>query len=1405
MITSSSERQKKGETDTETNNDEKLKELMKIEYNYPDVTDEDFQEKIFKKREYYYHRVPERPEVKEYRQIQEYRANICTREPELFEQQLFLSNYVNPDTDYRGVIVFHGTGTGKCLLGSEMVFINGESMKIENLWKFYNSGKFVKDNEGGLWSMPTEELIVNSISDDGVIVENKVKHLYRQFVNEMMRKIVLKNGFVINITMAHKLLVKDIGWVANFDVGNYIFLPNYLIGVDHQEVIDYILKIGYVSDEWLVIDDDVGDVYEIMHMLISIGIRGVVDDGSIYVLVNEFEKVRDEAGYWVRVEDIVFFPHSGYVYDLEVKGDHNFVCNGIFVSNTCGGIAIGEKFKPLVQKYDTKIHVLVSGPLMKEIWKRELLKCTGETYMRHQDLSVYTNDAEKQKIRKNAINNALQYYRLMSYRSFYKKVLGEKIQDKVKGKDNKVKIIYRKTEKGEFERDIAVDRIYNLNNSLIIVDEAHNLTMNSYGEALMKIIRASHNLKVVLLTAIPMKNLADDIVELVNFLRPENDLIERDKIFNSYKNHMMDFKANGLQYLKNMTRGYVSYLRGADPLTFAKRIEKGVVPPGLLFTKVVRCKMLPFQRKAYDEALNVSDDTLDRRSQAVANFAFPGLNANKKQIVGFYGNDALVVLKGQIKSNYELLNKKIANELFGDENYEGDMDLLTLSDDGKTVSGGILKINYLKNFSIKFYKAYKKVSRLVVGKKGARTAFIYSNLVKVGIEMFQQILLVNGYLEYDDNRGYKIKPWTRCYYCGRVFKEHKTETGSESDDKSDDATQRMSESSTEYKKEKSGIPQHVFYPATFVVVTGKSSEEAADVIPEEKQKILDNVFSNIENIHGKYIKFVLGSKVMQEGISLQNVAEVHILDVYFNLGKIDQVIGRAIRHCSHYSIMSEDNPYPSVNVYKYAVMIEEGLSTEEDLYKKAELKYILIKKVERALKENAIDCPLNRSKNMFPEELELYKGCVPPNEVKEGDKMCPLLCDYMDCNFRCDSKLLNERYFDPVDNVYKRVVKKDIDYSTFTQNLARNEIQNTKTKIKEMYRLNFYYTLKDFVNYVRESYEGEKKELFDEFFVFKALDELTPITENDFNNFKDTIYDKYNRQGYLIYVDEYYIFQPFDQNENVPIYYRSEYDEPMRSQLTLYNYLKNIEKLPIESDEEGKGNEDIVKKGYKDKKSVEIGFDKPLLVYDFDSVMEYYDGRDEFKVVGIIDKESSRRKTKSIDELADVFKIRGKIDKIIGKKRGIGIYSTKGAVCASSKTKASLEETAKELKIKIGSSVSREKVCEEIKNKLLFLEKYSTNDKKNKMTYLIIPKNHPLYSFPYNLEDRVKYIMDQIKEKIKIKFDHNIIKNKVVVNGQDVFTYTIEIINGPHLKEFSDVFVSLGATQKSGKWLVNVN
>ena len=79
------------------------------------------------------------------------------------------------------------------------------------------------------------------------------------------------------------------------------------------------------------------------------------------------------------------------------------------------------------------------------------------------------------------------------------------------------------------------------------------------------------------------------------------------------------------------------------------------------------------------------------------------------------------------------------------------------------------------------------------------------------------------------------------------------------------------------------------------------------------------MFNNSKNIQGQDIKLVLGSRVLSEGTSLYNVKQVHILDTHYHLGRVEQVIGRAIRVCRHYDIMSKNNPFPEVDVYKYVV------------------------------------------------------------------------------------------------------------------------------------------------------------------------------------------------------------------------------------------------------------------------------------------------------------------------------------------------------------------------------------------------------------------------------------------------------------------------------------------------------
>ena len=234
-----------------------------------------------------------------------------------------------------------------------------------------------------------------------------------------------------------------------------------------------------------------------------------------------------------------------------------------------------------------------------------------------------------------------------------------------------------------------------------------------------------------------------------------------------------------------------------------------------------------------------------------------------------------------------------------------------------------------------------------------------------------------------------------------------------------------------------------------------------------------------------------------------------------------------------------------------------------------------------------------------------------------------------------------------------------------------------------------------------------------------------PKTENDFNNFKDIVYDKYNREGYIIQRDKYYIFQSFNQSEDVLMYYRQNIDINQINQVSLNNYVK--QNYPSYDDVQVDKNidEENIKKGY-----------------NFDETLDYYMNRNENSIVGIIDKNTNKL---AFDD-PDVFKIRAALKK--GElKRGTGVSTLKGTVCSTSGSKSKL---AKELQkiYNISSKkdnvkeLSKTDICNKMKEELLYLEKYSTG--KDKKTYIMVPKNHPIYEFPLNLEDRRDYIKQEI-------------------------------------------------------------
>jgi superfamily II DNA or RNA helicase len=136
---------------------------------------------------------------------------------------------------------------------------------------------------------------------------------------------------------------------------------------------------------------------------------------------------------------------------------------------------------------------------------------------------------------------------------------------------------------------------------------------------------------------------------------------------------------------------------------------------------------------------------------------------------------------------------------------------------------------------------------------------------------------------------------------------------------------------------------------------------------EQKEKFKE-IFNSKDNYNGSKIKIILGSPAIKEGVTLLRVRHVHIIEPYWNMSRLEQVIGRAIRFCSHKDVDKEKR---IVKVYIYIATIpielalkekeydkEATITVDEHIYNMATTKEKLSYKFEQVIKNSAIDYKL---------------------------------------------------------------------------------------------------------------------------------------------------------------------------------------------------------------------------------------------------------------------------------------------------------------------------------------------------------------------------------------------------------------------------------------------------------------
>jgi superfamily II DNA or RNA helicase len=195
-------------------------------------------------------------------------------------------------------------------------------------------------------------------------------------------------------------------------------------------------------------------------------------------------------------------------------------------------------------------------------------------------------------------------------------------------------------------------------------------------------------------------------------------------------------------------------------------------------------------------------------------------------------------------------------------------------------------------------------------------------------------------------------------------------------------------------------------------------------------------FNKPDNINGKMIGVVLAAEAISEGYSFNNVQVIDIHSPWFNFQKIAQVISRGIRAGSHRGITEQKNKdgfEGNIDVEIHLRVSAPFSATDDNYpegidtyaYKTAETKDVIVKKIERIIKEYSIDSYLARKRNFRDKTLDNSRDC-----------------DYMKCKYKSFGEI-------------GRQDKVSVDYSSH-ELYYESENQEIITAIVGMFREDVY-------------------------------------------------------------------------------------------------------------------------------------------------------------------------------------------------------------------------------------------------------------------------------------------------------------------------------------------------------------
>ena len=792
--------------------------------------------------------------------------------------------------------------------------------------------------------------------------------------------------------------------------------------------------------------------------------------------------------------------------------------HGVGVGKTCAAVITCESYLEL---YPDRKAMIVCPPNIKAGFLRNIFDadvqsltigkaegepnkhngCTGNLYMRLTN-TLYERDREKIRRAVNELVN--RRYMFFGYYAFYKYIV--KKQEKFNLKDKPKAVadsIFRQLLQGEF------------NNRVLVIDEAHNLrdvlegAVGAEGEEddlddasiqdkedskaakkltpmLIKVLESTENLKLVLMTATPMYNNYTEIIFLLNLLLTNDKapLLRKSDIFNLSQQTFTD---QGKELLGAVAHRYVSYMRGENPLRFPLRIEPQAASRVSSWPRISinRKPIGPSERadcaKLYCVGCSFEPEAETRYEKFVDDLA------------GGEEGLSVTVLDNLVAAGNWMYPSEDDDDIYGQIQIEGFSRVFTLerpevehSEGEKTEESSYsfytvnpnIGADWLLEKNLLRYSA--KCARVLERLKNCRgVAFVYSRFVSNGALSIALALEANGYTAHGREKGFlkegvQHPEGRQCALCPRHEKGHGL------------------------VPEEKGVAAHTFKPAKYVLLTADknlSPNNAASVRAIRKRS----------NLYGEDIKVVLGSQVAGEGLDLKYVREIMVFDSWYHLNKLEQIVGRGIRNCSHADLpASKRNCTVTllVNQYKRNYIKE---TVDMYSYRMALRKAQTVGMVTRTLKEYALDCALNKDAIQISGLKPLPMIYDSQGEIREevplNDLPLTPLCDWGECTYEC---LIKKD---------KPLVLKDEDRntSTYDEYTARYE----KTKLRDV---------------LKEIFEtsGQAFTTFENIEAILPLPKpvLTGLLQEIVDDPTFTIQTADGREGRVLHRESYYFFQP---------------------------------------------------------------------------------------------------------------------------------------------------------------------------------------------------------------------------------------------------------------------------------------